>query len=423
MASNDTGLASVTLRQLLIFTATVDTGSAGGAARNLGLSQPAVTHALAKLEALFAHQLLHRGQLGMVPTQAGHILHRRALRLRQQLVAALAQARGQMATSGDQRHAEAITSTQVACHTAVAEHGAFNLAARALGISLPALQRTARSFEQLVGVPLYHRLRHVGVTAAGEQLARGLRVAIIELAQARDEIDELMGLGGGRMALGCLPLMPKPLLAQMFSAALAQNPGLTLTLEENSYDQLVRDLRHGRLDLIFGALRLAGAEDIDETALFDDPYVVVARSGHALAHRKRPSLAALARCSWVVAPLDTPRRRALEQLFSKTSSLPHMVLETNSVNMTLASLLGNDFLTITARSLATGAGSDPALAILDIPVSDAIRTIGFTMRRGWLPTTAQANFISCIQQAGSGGGGSRRPPSERSLLHAPKKRE
>lgn len=401
MTSNDSALASVTLRQLLIFTNTVDMGSAGGAARNLGLSQPAVTHALARLEALFAHRLLERGQLGMLPTPAGHILHRRATRLRQQLGAALAQARGQTGMDGGERHAETITSTQLVCHTAVAEHGAFNLAAAALGISLPALQRTARGLEQLAGVPLYHRLfRHMSVTPAGEQLARGLRVAIAELSQARDEIDELMGLGGGRMAIGCLPLMPKPLLARMFSAAMAHNPGLTFTLDENSYDHLVRDLRHGRLDIILGALRRAGADDIDETALFDDPYVVVAHRGHALALRKRPDVAALVQCGWVVAPLGTPRRRALEQLFSKTALSPHIVLETNSVGMTLASLLGNDFLTITSRSLATASGNDPALAILDIPVSDAIRTIGLTTRHGWLPTMAQANFIACIRQIG-----------------------
>ncbi len=388
-------LPAITLRQLQIFTTTVATGSAGGAARVLRLSQPAVTHALAKLETYFTQPLLNRGQGGMVPTEAGWILHRRAMRMRLQLDASLVQARG----TSEARYADAITSTQAACHTAVAEHGTFSLAARALGISLPALQRTARGFEQLVAVPLYHRMpRHIGVTAAGEQLAQALRVAMTELSQARDEIDAAMGLSGGRIAMGCLPLMPKPLLAQMFSTALAQNPNLTLTLEENSYDQLIRDLRHGRLDLIMGALRLEGAADIEETALFDDPYVVVARMGHPLAGRNRLSLAALQRCGWVVAPLGTPRRVTLEKLFSKNGRSPRVVLETNSVNMTLASLRGNDFLTITSRSLALGADSDAPLSILDIRASTAARTIGYTARQGWLPTTAQAKFLDCVKR-------------------------
>lgn len=398
MDSNGPLLAPVTLRQLQIFAATVDTGSAGRASRLLGLSQPAVTLALGRLEQRLGQQLLERGQGGTAPTAAGLILHRRAGRLRLQLVAALAQAR-QAQNSNGARYADAITTTQVACHTAIAEHGAFKQAAQALGISLPALQRTARGFEQLAGVPLYHRmLRHIGVTAAGEQLAQALSAAMTEIAQARDEIDALMGLGGGRMAMGCLPLMPKPLLAKMFSAALAQNPNLSLTLEENSYGQLVRDLRRGKLDLVLGALRRQSDGDIDETALFADPYVVAARNGHILAGRKRLNVAALQRCGWVVAPVGTPRRIALEHLFSEQPAPPRVVLETNSVNMTLASVLGNDFLTVTSRSLAIGAGSEAPLAILNINISGQTRTIGYTTRRGWLPTAAQAAFLTCVRQ-------------------------
>ena len=53
-----------TLRRLAIFDAVIRTGSAGAAAQDIGLSQPAVTHALDKLESEVGGRLFDRGPGG-----------------------------------------------------------------------------------------------------------------------------------------------------------------------------------------------------------------------------------------------------------------------------------------------------------------------------------------------------------------------
>ena len=398
MTSEIIALASLSLRRLQIFDAAVTAGSAGAAARALGLSQPAVTHALTRLEAQLGHRLLERGPGGTAATPTGHLLHRRVARLRGQIAAALGAARGGAADG--QRQAGAMTAAQVRCHVAIAEHGTFSAAANALGLSLPALHRTARGFEQLVGVRLYrHLLRHVGVTPAGETLARRLRVAMTELAQARAEIAAAVGQGGGRIAVGCLPLMPKPLLARACNAALGLHPDLVIALTEDSYDHLLRELRNGRIDIVIGALRQTGATDIKEAPLFDDPYVVLARAAHKLAGTA-PSAAALRRCDWVAAPAGTPRRAALERLFAGRPA-PRVVLETNSVTMMLAVLAQSDVLALTARSLAAAASGTANLAVLSLAATDAGRRVGYTIRADWLPTAAQAGFQASLERLGA----------------------
>ncbi len=391
--------ASLSLRQLQIFEMAVAAGSAGAAARALGLSQPAVTHALARLEALSGHVLLERGPGGTAPTPAGLILYRRVVRLRAQIAAAFAAARGPNALSpgaSGARDGGAMTAAQLRCHIAIAEHGAFGEAARVLGISLPALHRTARGFELLAGVPLYRRqLRRIGVTPAGAALARHLRVAITELAQAREEIEAAAGQGGGRIVAGCLPLMPKKLLARVCNAALARHPGLRIALIEDSYDPLLRVLRHGEVDLVIGALRQEAAADLMAVPLFDDPYVVVGRAQHPLAGKRAPAAGALRRRGWVAAPPGTPRRAALDRLFAGGPAA-RVVLETNSVTMMLAALVQSDALTVTARSLV-GAGT-ARLAVLRLAGSETARRVGYTIRAGWLPTTAQAGFVACLEQ-------------------------
>lgn len=57
-------------------------GNIGRAAEALGLSQPALTRAVARLEALAGQRLFTRHPKGVVPTPAGDALLRRALRIR-----------------------------------------------------------------------------------------------------------------------------------------------------------------------------------------------------------------------------------------------------------------------------------------------------------------------------------------------------
>jgi LysR family transcriptional regulator, regulator for genes of the gallate degradation pathway len=93
-----------TLRQFAIFDAIVRSGSAGGAAKMLGLSQPAVSHAIAKLERSLGVDLLERGHAGSIPNEAGAILHRRVVRLRDQIAMGISAIRTEGRDSDALRH-------------------------------------------------------------------------------------------------------------------------------------------------------------------------------------------------------------------------------------------------------------------------------------------------------------------------------
>lgn len=71
----------VLLEHLLTFARVVETGSATQAAQELGLSQPAVTKRLSRLEQELGHRLLERRSDRLSPTAAGEIVYRHARRL------------------------------------------------------------------------------------------------------------------------------------------------------------------------------------------------------------------------------------------------------------------------------------------------------------------------------------------------------
>jgi DNA-binding transcriptional LysR family regulator len=65
-------------RDLRVFFAVVETGSMAGAARQLGLTQPAVSEVVAQLEDLFGVRLFDRGTRGVEATIYGRALLKRA---------------------------------------------------------------------------------------------------------------------------------------------------------------------------------------------------------------------------------------------------------------------------------------------------------------------------------------------------------
>jgi LysR family transcriptional regulator of gallate degradation len=281
------------LRRLVLFDAVCRAGGIGQAADMVGMTQPAVSQAIRKLEEAYGARLLERGFDGSEVTADGALLQRRVRRMLDQLEAAVVQmagARPQSPLHPTQVAAicRRLTDAQLRCHIAIARHGSAVEAARHLGISEPAVHRAARQLEDTVGVTLYRRRMHsVSANPAGLEFARRLSVALHEIEQAATDLAAARGQAGGRVVVGVLPLLPHLLLARSVSRLRANYPDAAVAIHEGTHAQLSASLAFGAIDMVVGALRsprLEGA--LVETDLFADPYVVVVRRGHVLAARQ-----------------------------------------------------------------------------------------------------------------------------------------
>jgi len=390
-----------TLRRLTIFEAVIRTGSAGAAAHQIGLSQPAVTHAMVKLEGEVGSRLFDRGPGGSLPTRAGRILHRRVERMLRRTELAVEEASLGAPTPSNARLASRnLTTAQVRAHVAIAGQGSFRAAASHLGVAEPSLHRAARGLERGVGSALYRRTpQGVSANAAGLIFAGRLRLALYEIDQALDELEADRDATGGRVRVGCLPLTPKPVIARTVGQLLRAFPSVRVELEEAPHDALVAGLRIGELDMVVGALRrprLGG--DLVERPLFDDPHVVVARAGHPLVGGAALQEADLARFPWVAPPAHLPRRAFVEDLFARLPTRPRIVAETSSLTIMTAILAESDCLTLLSRSQATHEFQRAGLIMLPMRFEAPARIVGVTTRSGWLPTKVQRRFLTLLRQ-------------------------
>jgi LysR family transcriptional regulator, regulator for genes of the gallate degradation pathway len=369
------------LRHLRAAAETERLGSISAAAQSVSLTQPAVTQALARLEAELGLPLFERHPGGMVPTEAARLL---APRIRRAL-----------AHIGSPR----VTMAELRALIAVSDAASYVGASAATGLAQASLHRAIRDLSVALRRSLVERRgRGLVLTEAGRRTARGFRLARAELEAGLSEIARLKGRESGRVAVGAMPLSRARLLPAAVTALHRQWPVATIEIIEGSHAELVEPLRDGALDLMIGALRDPAPADLCQMPLFEDRPVVVARAGHPLAG-KAPTIADLTAFPWTIAAPGAPLRLLWQRMFEAAGLMPPPVpVECGSVMTIRQILMDSDFLTLLALDqIAVELEAGWLVRLCDAP-PQLVRTIGITTRADWRPTALQQAMLDLLKE-------------------------
>jgi DNA-binding transcriptional LysR family regulator len=369
------------------------------------LSQPAITQAIAKLERLLQVTLFARSSSGMATSEAGLLLLKRAGRAFDLIKtgAQLCQHKSETRRSkGFSNFDQLVTSAQLRALLAVSDCGNFSLAARSVGVSQPSLHRLARDLERLSGVPLFTTVtRGVELTQSALILERHARLAFAELEQGFEELDATRGIDSARIMVGTLPLARSSILPNAINALSRLRPEVQVGVVDGPYDDLLHGLRHGKLDLIIGALRIpAPIDDVVQETLFHDRLAVVARNGHPLIGKRALSVRDLAGYPWVIPKRGPPTREHFDALFRDAGlDVPKGLIEASSLVLIRGLLLGSDRLTLVSAHQIQHEERMGTLQRLPIDLEHTSRPIGTTVRRDWYPTATQVLFLDLLRNA------------------------
>jgi DNA-binding transcriptional LysR family regulator len=388
------------LRQLRAFEAVARCQGISRAAKEISLSQPGVSQAVHELESHLDARLFERRHSGCYATDLGLILLPRVRRFLDHLASAL-QAFDSGTPPGGRQNVAAIanklTRPQLRSLIAISENGSFDAAARSLNISEPSLHRAARGLERELRRTLYRRTaRGMTTTLQGSELARHCQVALREVAYGLDELEAARGNIITRLAIGNIPHSATQILSNAVKEFLSRHPAARVQIVDGHYEELLNELRAGKLDLLFGVLRRPRwAHDVKEELLFVNNYVVVARAGHPLCKMKRPRLHDLGRYDWIMPGPTTPRQQALQRLLGRSSE-PKVCIETTSVQICRAILAATDHLTLMSgfEAQLNDAGS---LAVLPFRSVHLQRSDGIATRIDWQPTSIHLQFMDLLR--------------------------
>lgn len=387
-------------RRLQIALAVAREGGVRRASAQLNLSQPAVSQAVAQLEAALGQPLFERGGGGMFATPDGAAFIDRIQRVIGYLKSGERELSAGRPTGAPPLHRLA-TTVQWRALMAVVEHGGYAAGARTLGVSQPSVHRAARDLERLCGRPLF-RTTPSGTepTAEGRSLARWAGLAFREIEQAVDETRERRGLTDGTVVIGALPLSRGRIVPTAVTRLLTERPDARVRIIDGSYAQLLHGLRHGRIDMILGALRLPPpAPGLRQEALFREPLSIVVRAGHPILAGPPPDIAALARLEWIAPNDRTPARAQFTALFRQHGAEPpRRVVECSSQVAIRGLLLQSDRAAFLSASMAPFEARDGELAVAPIPLPGTERSIGICTRDDWSPTATQARLVRLVRE-------------------------
>jgi len=373
------------LRHLAAMAKIAELGTINAATRAVNLTQPAITQALARLEAQIGLPLFERRHNGMAPTAAAQLLVPR-------IEAAL-----------DHIASPHVTMARLRALLALADSGSYAGAGLVTGLSMPSLHRAVSDLSLALRRNLVERRgKSVALTPAGIDLARAFRLAKVEPETGPTRSRALQGRETRAIAVGAMPLSRARVLPAAVTRFLRRHPQVKLSIIEGSRAELVEPLRSGTLDLMVGALRSPMLEtDLAQRALFEDLPAVFGRKGHPLTGTQ-PGPAELARYPWSVPPRGAPLRDSWERFFADAGLAPPAVpLESGSVMMIRQILIDSDFLTmLSPDQVAVELEAGWLEQLVPLP-ADLGRTIGITTRSSWRPTEVQREFLEDLETVAS----------------------
>ncbi|MCL4153890.1 UNVERIFIED_CONTAM: hypothetical protein GTU68_014174, partial [Idotea baltica] len=178
---------------------------------------------------------------------------------------------------------------QLECLVALDASLNFRLAAETCYITQPALSAQIQQLEALLGLQLFERdRRKVLPTPAGTAMSAKAREI---LGQLRDMAESASGFGdplSGSIRMGVIPTVAPYVLPRALREVSRRHASLRIQLREEQTARLVELLECGELDVALLALE-ADIGDVQEVALFSDPFVLAVPKDHRLADRKRVS--------------------------------------------------------------------------------------------------------------------------------------
>ncbi|HXP01584.1 MAG TPA: LysR substrate-binding domain-containing protein [Luteibacter sp.] len=392
---------SLNIRHLDALLAISRMGNMSAAAVEVSLSQPALAHAVGKMEDTLNGRLFARHPTGVTPTEAGVRFIARVGRALRYLTRGISQVRRPARMQAIANIERRITMGQLRALVSVVSASSYAAAAAEVGVSQPALHRAMRELQEVTQVPMLVRVgRSVRPTDAAAKLVYFVRLMLAELAAGIDEMLPVDGEAAGHIRIGVLPVARAHFLPQVLARFCIEHPGASIEVIEGPYMELLSRLRHGEMDLLIGSERQSvPARDVRQEGLFDDELVIVGGASHPLRGTSKPSITALLQYPWVVPARGVPMRLNWERMFQdRGKEPPPLKVQCASVMIMRGLMLEGDWLTLMSRDqfrLESRAGT---LVEIGSPGPGFWRRIAMTRRIEWQPTRLQSSFVALLKQ-------------------------
>jgi DNA-binding transcriptional LysR family regulator len=251
---------------------------------------------------------------------------------------------------------------------AVADHGGFTAAAKAVFVSQPALSLAVKELETELGTDLFVRLgRKVRLTAAGEALLGPARQVLRDIETGQAAVAAVTGLRAGRLTLASLPTLAADPVSRLVGNFRRDHPQVRVDLAAPEDGAELFDLvQNGQCELgVTDAFDVP--PELETHALGTQALSLVLPPGAVEPEGATVSLAALADMAFVAAPAGTSTRRLLDESLAAAGHAPRLAVVTAQRDAILPLVLAGAGAALVPAALAEVASRLGARAVQPVP--------------------------------------------------------
>ena len=278
---------------------------------------------------------------------------------------------------------------------AVAKTGSFTRAAQREHLAQPSLSQQVKKLEDELGTRLFDRLgRTVRLTSFGEAFLPRAEAILQQLADAKQEIEEMSGAERGKLVVGSIPTVAPYFLPGCLASFNRKFSQIRVTVVEEFTTDLLSRLEAGGIDLALLALPVLGGHFVSQEVLRERLYLVLPTE-HRLAKQPIIRLKQVERDPFLLLKEGHCFRENTLSACGRARVEPNVVFESGQFTTILAMV-----------AAGTGVSVVPEMAVEErqgcrfVPLADegAYRRVGVVQLKRHFRSRAHQAFLKHLQQ-------------------------
>ncbi|MBN9673773.1 pca operon transcription factor PcaQ [Roseibium aggregatum] len=172
----------------------------------------------------------------------------------------------------------------IQCFVEIAQERSLKLAADKLALTQPAISKTLKELEDIVGATLMTRNRAgIALTRPGKVFLHFAQISLASLQQGLEGVEREGDLARPTLKVGALPSVATSFIPPVMIEFSDLAPDVIVQIVDGPHAYLIERLKMGELDLVIGRLgRPSTMEGVSFTQLYSETVDLVVRAGHPL---------------------------------------------------------------------------------------------------------------------------------------------